>query len=238
MPLPFHPIAQTLSRLPRPAPLVDASALQPFLRKLELGEVVGGVMLTINHYSAPDFQSWWSVISISAVFPLEIHWLVASAWRDSGWRTGVTRWLFPRGAKILGFTAMPPMPPDPAETEQRARAVREVVGYCQSVPLPVIGIAPEGSDHPGGVLGELPPGVGRFMLLLSQSCPHIIPVGVWKERGTIRLHFGRPYQLEVEPGVSPRERDVQVGKTVMGKIAQLLPERLQGNYYNIPLELS
>lgn len=188
------------------------------------------MLLTVNHYSAPDFQSWWFVIPISALFPTEIHWTVAGAWRHAGWLTGFTRWFFPRGARLLGFTAMPPMPPDPAETEQRAIAVKEVLQYTHGVPHPVIGIAPEGGDQPGGVLSKLPSGVGRFMLLLSQSCPDIVPVGVWKESGVIHLKFGSEYRLEIEPGLTAEERDSAVGEIVMGKIAGLLPARLRGIY--------
>jgi hypothetical protein len=66
--------------------------------------------------------------------------------------------------------------------------------------------------------------------LLSQSCPEIIPVGVWKQAGVIHLVFGKPYQLEIEPGLSAHERDTLVGGTIMGHIAELLPERLRGEY--------
>ncbi len=187
-------------------------------------------MLTVNHFSAPDFKSWWFVIPISAVLPVEIHWVVAAAWRDSGWLTGLTRWLFPRGAKLLGFTAMPPIPPDPAETEARASAVREVLHYARHALQPVVGMAPEGGDQPGGILGELPPGVGRFMFLISRSCPQILPVGAWKEQGVIQLNFGAPYRLEIPTGLPLGELDRMVGQIVMQHIAVLLPERLRGRY--------
>jgi hypothetical protein len=230
MQIPFRPLSQLLMRGVHPAPIVDRSACMPFLNQLERGEIERGVMVTVNHYSAPDFQAWWRAISLSAEFPVEIHWLVAAGWRNSGWRTGLTRWLFPRGAKLFGFTAMPPMPPDPAETEQRAVAVRETLHFARSVAHPVIGITPEGADQPEGALGELPSGAGRFMLLISQSCPDILPVGVWKEDGIIHLNFGSPYRLQLEPGLGSQARDVQVGDMVMRKIAELLPVRLRGKY--------
>ena len=122
------------------------------------------------------------------------------------------------------------MPPDPAETELRAIAVRKVLNYANHTPHAVVGMAPEGGDQTGGVLGKLPPGVGRFMQLLSQSCPNIIPVGVWKEDGCIRLNFGSQYNLDVPAGLSAHERDSLVGNTIMRHIAVLLPERLRGEY--------
>jgi hypothetical protein len=233
MPLPSRPLARLLTRTLHPAPNFIMSPVQPFLGKLASGEVEGGVMITLNHYSAPDFQSWWYVIPISAVFPVDIHWIVAGAWRNSGWGTALTQWLFPRGARLLGYTSMPPMPPDPAETEQRAAAVRDVLAYCKSVPHPVIGITPEGADHPGGVLGELPPGVGRFMHMISQSCPHILPVGVWKESGRIYLNFGSPYKLDVTQGLPTHERDARVAQIIMCHVAALLPDRLRGKYSDL-----
>ncbi len=189
-----------------------------------------GVLITANHYSAPDFQAWWIGILISAAVPREVHWVVTSGWEDSGWMTGFTHWLFPRGARLLGFTPMPAMPPDPAEVEQRAVAVRDVLGYARHSPWPVIGLAPEGGDTPGGVLGELPPGSGRFMRLLSRSCPNILPVGVWKEHGQIRLVFGSPYQLDLPAGLASAELDRRVGDFIMHRIAFCLPMMFRGRY--------
>jgi hypothetical protein len=68
------------------------------------------------------------------------------------------------------------------------------------------------------------------LYLISQSCPNVIPVGVWKEQGCINLKFGNPYQLEIPPGLSAHERDGMVGDIVMGHIAGLLPESLRGKY--------
>ncbi len=230
MPIPFRPIARALTRTLKPAPAVDMSAAQGLFIKGRSQDPREGVLVTVNHYSAADFQSWWFVIPISANLPVEIHWVVASAWRDSGWLTGLTRWLFPRGAKLLGFSAMPPIPPDPAETEARARAVREVLHYARRARPAVVGMAPEGGDQPGGILGDLPPGVGRFLLLISRSCPQILPVGAWKEQDCIHLKFGAPYWLEVPTDLPPDELDHLVGQIVMRRIATLLPERLRGQY--------
>jgi hypothetical protein len=230
MPIPFLPVARLLTRALHPVPSVDLSAVESFVSRMGQEGQGQGVLITVNHYSAPDFQAWWFVILISAVFPVEIHWVVTSAWTNSGWLTGFTHWLFPRGAKLLGFTPMPVMPPDPAEAEERAMAVLKVLHYAMHTPMPVIGMAPEGGDMPGGVLGKLPPGAGRFMHLLSETCPKVLPVGVWKDRGRIYLKFGSPYQLEVPVRLSAQARDKSVAETVMHHIALCLPERLRGEY--------
>ncbi len=230
MSIPFRPIARALTSTLKSPPEVDLTAARKLFSDDGRQSLAEGVLLTVNHYSAADFQAWWFVIPISAVLPVEIHWVVASAWRHSGRLTGFTRWLFPRGAKLMGFTPMPPIPPDPTETEDRARAVREVLHYARQAHPAVVGMAPEGGDQPGGILGALPPGVGRFLFLISRSCPHILPVGAWKERGRIHLSFGAPYQLEIAPGLPPDELDRLVGQIVMRRIAVQLPERLRGEY--------
>jgi hypothetical protein len=68
------------------------------------------------------------------------------------------------------------------------------------------------------------------MYLISQPCPNIMPVGVWKQEGRINLKFGSPYRLELPPGLSVDERDKFVGNTIMRHIALLLPERIKGEY--------
>jgi len=230
MTIPFRPIARLLTRTLHPAPKVDLSAVQAYLPKMKQEGRGQGTLITVNHFFAPDFKAWWFAILISATVPVDIHWVVTAGWTNSGWLTGFTHWLFPRGAKIFGFTPMPAMPPDPAETELRAVAVRAVLKFARQTSQPVIGMAPEGGDQPGGVLGKLPPGVGRFIYLISKPCPNLIPVGVWKEGGIIKLKFGKPYKLEIPLGLSPDELDGLVGNIVMNQIARLVPERLRGQY--------
>jgi hypothetical protein len=230
MSISFQPIARLLARTFQPSAIVDASAVNGYLAQLVDKPGPKGTLITVNHYSAPDFGAWWFVILISAAMPADIHWVVTSGWTNSGWLTGFTHWLFPRGARLLGFTPMPAMPPDPSMVEQRASAMRAVLNYASHTPGAVIGMAPEGGDRPGGILGELYPGVGRFLWLISRSCPNIIPVGVWKEQGHIRVRFGNPYLLQVAPGSSSEAIDRQVGTTVMRQIARQLPESLHGKY--------
>ncbi len=230
MPVPFRPIARLLARMLHPAPVVDISSIRDLLSTLSREDQQQGALITVNHYYASDFRAWWFVILISAIFPKHVHWVVTSGWTNSGWLTGFTHWLFPRGARLLGFTSMPAMPPAPAETEARASAVLQVVSYARQAAQPIIGMSPEGRDIPGGVLGSLPSGVGRFLYLLSQTCPLIVPVGVWKEHGVINLKFGSPYRLVVPSRLSAHARDALAGDIVMRAIAQCLPDHLRGNY--------
>jgi hypothetical protein len=230
MPIPFRPIARLLARRLHPAPDVDLTAVQTIIRRDAPGGTRQGMLVTVNHFHQPDFQSWWFVILISSILPIHVHWVVAAGWTNSGWLTPVTHWLFPLGSRLLGFTAMPAMPPDPAEAEKRATAVNRVLDYARRTMNPVVGMAPEGRDFPGGVLGELPPGVGRFLHLLTRYCPVVLPVGVWKKGRVIHVKFGDPYSLNVPQEISNDQRDVLVGRIVMGHIAQCLPEELGGMY--------
>jgi len=230
MPIPFRPFARLLTRTLRTAPQVYSSSTESIIPAPGTMEHGKGVLITVNHYSAPDFHAWWSAILISAFCPANIHWVVTAGWTNSGWLTAFTHWFFPRGMRLFGFTPMPAMPPDPDETEQRAASVRRVLKYARGTSQPVIGLAPEGGDAPGGVLGPLPPGVGRFIHLLNQYCPQVLPVGVWTESGHINLKFGSPYHIEIPDGLSVHERDLLVGRAVMHQIALLLPDRLGGGY--------
>jgi hypothetical protein len=230
MPIPFRPIAIMLSRTLHPTPRLEISSVHEIGDMMRQDGQKPGVLITVNHYHASDFQAWWFVILISALVPWHVHWVVTSGWTNSGWLTGLTHWLFPLGARLLGFTAMPAMPPDPEETIARATAVRRVLRYAKRVSAPVIGMAPEGRDIAGGVLGSLPSGVGRFLFLLSQSCPLILPVGIWKENSIVNVKFGSPYRLNIPGELSARSRDTRAGNIVMQAIAQCLPDHLRGEY--------
>jgi hypothetical protein len=61
--------------------------------------------------------------------------------------------------QVYNFTVMPP---DPAEVERRARAVRRVLDIARHTPNSVIGLAPEGRVIDTGALGQPPPGVADF----------------------------------------------------------------------------
>jgi 1-acyl-sn-glycerol-3-phosphate acyltransferase len=210
----------------------------------------GPALLLTNHYAAPGFHAWWIALGISACVSMEVHWIVTSAWTHTprpwtGWRDRLRRlpvdlreqalaWitpaLFHRLAAVYGFTSMPPMPPRPQDVAARAAAVRHALAYVRNAPQPVIGLAPEGSDAPGGVLASLPPGAGRFMLLLVEYCSPLIPVGVYEAGNALALNFGPPFHLTLPPGLSPGERDRQAAQLVLKALARLLPTHLRGRY--------
>jgi hypothetical protein len=191
----------------------------------------------MNHYSRPGFQAWWIALGISAAVPFEIHWLMTAAWTfpDNNFLqtfTPLTYWLFSRVAQVYGFTTTPPMPPDPSQIQERARSVRRVLKYAREAEEPVIAIAPEGRDYPGGVLGSPSPGVGRFITQLAKQCQRITPIGVYEDDENLWISFGPAFELEMPPKCSPDDLDQEISRQVMQAIAQQLPQRLRGKYIN------
>jgi len=191
----------------------------------------GPCLLVANHYTRPGFRSWWLVLSLSAALPFEVHWVVSAGWNFAGRQVArLTRSLFPRMARVVGFTAMPPMPPDQREVEARASAVRQVLQYAQRTPQSVVGLLPEGQDEILGTLQMPPPGVGRFMLQLARQGLVVVPAGIYESDGALCVHFGPHFSLEVSSGLPAAERDLLASRQVMHAIASLLPEGLRGEF--------
>ncbi len=219
------------------------AALRPPLRVYGQEHIPthGPCLLTINHYSRPtlegaaSFRAWWLALGVSAVVPAEVHWVVTEAWTypdplRAHLITPATRWLFRRVARVYGFTSMPPMPPDPRDVVARAVAVRHLLTYAQTAPAPLIGLAPEGGDAPGGVLQAPPSGVGRLLLHLARMGLSIVPIGGFEAAGAFCLRFGPAYRLETPAVASPAERDRIAGTLVMRHIAAQLPAHLRGEF--------
>jgi hypothetical protein len=188
----------------------------------------GPALLVTNHYARTGFQAWWIALAISASVPLEIHWVMTNAWTFLGPLTPLSRWVLTRIAHVYGFSAAPAMPPQPNEIEARARAVRHVLEIARS-PRAVIALAPEGRDQPGGVLGLFPPGAGRFIEHIAQTCQPIIPIGVYEETDALCLRFGMSFKLKKAVHASAEERDQFVGRQVLIGIAGVLPAHLRRN---------
>ena len=205
-------------------------------------------ILTINHYTRPGFGAWWLALAVSAVMEHEIHWMMTGAWTfPDKWYAALlqplSQRLFSRLAEIYGFTTTPPMPPNPSEVQSRSESVRRVMKAARQSTKPVIGLSPEGRDFPGGVLGQPPNGVGRFIYQLHKPHYAILPVGVYEEDGALCVHFGKPYRLgdphshatgEIDPItfrlITQRQIDLLLSRTVMRHIAVLLPKRLHGAF--------
>jgi hypothetical protein len=191
-----------------------------------------GWLITPNHYYRPSFGIWWMAVAISACFPVEVRWVMASQWRDL---RPIRRWiippasaiLFPRFARAYGFSCMPAMPPMTGDTNERALAVRRLVEFARKSSFPVIGIAPEGMDTITGELMLPHAGVGRLLAYLASMRLRVLPVGVYEEPGCLVVRFGQPYQLLTSCKTSAREIDRQVGERVMLEIADLLPVNMR-----------
>jgi hypothetical protein len=202
---------------------------------LENIPAAGPFVVTANHYSAPGFGAWWIPLTISSIVPQEIHWLTTAELTFPHQKRGLilrplSRWLLKRVAEIYGFTTMPAMPPDPRQSLERALSIRRLMKYIQTEPDGVIGLAPEGRDHLGGVLGKPPSGVGRFLLHLGREKMPFLPAAVFENEGSLFCSFGPPYSLQDKIGDVSTIKDEDLSKLVMIKIAALLPERFQGVY--------
>lgn len=195
----------------------------------------GPCVLTVNHYHREGFGAEWLAFSVSALVPRPIHWIMTSEFMYQGkWYEGIgakgSRILLKRIAQVYGFTTMPPMPPRPADVEERARSVRAVLEYVKHADDPILGLAPEGYDTPEGILTRPAPGLGRFALLLSRAGLKFVPVGVHEADRTLHVHFGKSYALNVPPHLTSVEKDAHISKIIMENIARLLPVHLRGEF--------
>lgn len=195
----------------------------------------GPYLITTNHFSSPGFASWWLTLGINAVVPVDVHWIMTGAmiypgkWFEAPMRI-VTSWAFRRVAEVYGFTNMPPIPPYSEDVEGRASAIRSLLDYAHNASTPVIGMAPEGTDYRGGILGPTPAGLGRFIAHLAPLCGIILPVGVFEDEKRLCVKFGQPYTLQVAHDLPRKQVDAYVSKVVMQAIAKQLPLDLRGEY--------
>ena len=195
----------------------------------------GPSLLTFNHYSRPGFNAWWIALAVASQLPMDAHFVMTGELTTPGKRYSpggmpLNRWVLKRVAKVYGFTSMPPMPPREKDVAARARSVRAVLLFAESTKNPVICLAPEGADMPGGRLTYPPSGAGRFMLQLAGKGLKVIPVGVWEQDGCLCVRFGSGYELSVPGQMSSDEKDRAAAKVVMDNIARLLPSHLQGEF--------
>lgn len=195
----------------------------------------GPCVITVNHYHRPGFGAQWLTLAVAALVPAPMHWIMTAEWTYPGkWYRPLaepgSHLLLKRIAAVYGFTTMPPMPPRPGDVEARAASVRAVLDYARRAKNPLIGLAPEGYDPPSGALTQPAPGLGRFGLLLARAGLSFVPVGAFEAEEAFQLHFGEPYRLSAEAGLSADEKDERVARIVMERIACLLPPRLRGDF--------
>jgi hypothetical protein len=195
----------------------------------------GAWVITFNHYHRPGFQAWWLALNIAAAVEKEMHWVVTGELTFPGDWYGfagrpLSRWGLRKLTDCYGFTSMPPMPPRPKDAEARASAVRQVLTFIKKTNEPRIGLAPEGGDNPDGTLSMPAAGAGRFGLLLASRGLRFIPAGAYEADGILHLQFGPAYKLRLPDGLSAHEKDQQAARIIMKRIADLLPEHLQGEF--------
>ena len=218
---------------------VCVAALGPALRVLGGENIpqVGPALIVMNHYQRPGFKVWWLSLVVSSLLPMQHTWLMSAEWTAPGvWyeplKSAASRALFRKLAGVYGFLLMPPMPPRPQDVAERASSVRGVLSYVEHVQDPVLCLAPEGRDMPGGVLGRPASGTGRFLSLLAARGLPFVPIGGWEQDGRLTVHFGPPYRLEATapPRSKSETRDHAAEDIVMKSIANLLPESLRGEF--------
>jgi hypothetical protein len=195
----------------------------------------GPCLLTFNHYSRPGFNAWWIALAVASQLPMDAHFVMTGELTFPGKRFSpggmpLSRWVLRGVAKVYGFTSMPPMPPREKDVAARAQSVRAVLSFAGRTKNPVICLAPEGADMPGGRLTFPPSGAGRFMLQLAGKGLKVIPVGVWEQDGSLCVNFGSAYTSAVPVDIPADEKDREAAKTVMEKIALLLPSHLRGEF--------
>lgn len=208
----------------------------PILTNLENIPLGGNYLVTFNHYHRPGFNAWWFAMAIAAALPLEAHLVMTNeltfpgAWYGFAGRP-LSRFVLKRIAKIYGFDLMPPMPPRPSDTAQRAGAVRSLLTWLKNADdNPVIMLAPEGGDQAEGLLARPPVGVGRMMQLISAGGLRILPAAFWEQDSSPRVSFGEVYALEIPMAHTRDEVDRLISQQVMERIARLLPESLRGDF--------
>jgi 1-acyl-sn-glycerol-3-phosphate acyltransferase len=195
----------------------------------------GPGLVVFNHYSRKGLSILFPVAGLAAIVPVEMHWIMTGAWTFPGNLLrrplcAISKCVFKRIARIYAFTLTPPMPPEPADAPARTEAVRGVFQHIKANPTTLVALAPEGRDFPGGALGELPPGAGKFMLELNRRLGCIHPIGVYGEDDSLRINFGPPFDLGSIINSYSGNLDEKAGRIVMERIAALLPDRLAGPY--------
>ena len=192
-----------------------------------------GFLVVNNHYNAPGYISWWNSFALADAIARhrarsadsEVRWIITAAWRgtDDGWRSRAleagTKWAFRRVAALYHFITMPPMPPRPDEVAGRAKSVLQAVrlGRQAANAGGIVGLTPEGQDHPGG-LGPTPPGAGEFIALLVEAGLPILPAGISQSGSQLIARFGPVFTPKI-----PQRRDNRdeiVAGEVMAAIAR------------------
>jgi hypothetical protein len=196
---------------------IYASRLRPPIRYLGLENIpmMGPYQIHVNHYARPGFNTAWIALSVSAVQPAEVTWVVADQWVFEGnplrfLLCPAMRYILASIRQVYGFLPMPTMVPGYSDMPERSAAVRRVIRYSRSKHQAIIGLTPEGQDSPQHGVHLAPTGAGKFILQLNRMKLPILPAAVIEKDGYMTVKFGLVFDLPAEIDV-PRS---QVDKTI------------------------
>jgi 1-acyl-sn-glycerol-3-phosphate acyltransferase len=194
----------------------------------------GPVLFLVNHYSAPGFNALWMAISITAICPQNITWTMTDAWTFPNRRfrkiaRALSHILLTRISKVYGFFTFQPISPEPINIMEQALSVRRILHFARDHPKSMLCIAPEGRDSLDGKLGNPPKGAGLLIKAFTDLQYHLIPVGFSATPGICHLNYGEPIYANIRNSLSKEEIDLQISKTVMKSIAELLPEKFRNH---------
>jgi hypothetical protein len=207
----------------------------------------GSCLMVVNHYARPGLDAWWPAIlatwGLGQARPgSPIHWLMASEWAWPTWQyryiiTPATRWAFGRLARLYDLILTPPVLNRDYSSAQGAVAVRRFLTLARQTASRghALALAPEGREGHLGALTSLPPGTGRFLLLLARAGLPILPAAVSEDPvGQLVVRYGPIFELAQPPAGGKSAADDWTAVQVMGRLAALLPEELRGGYRPFP----
>jgi len=192
----------------------------------------GPVLFLVNHYSAPEFSALWIAMSLSAICPKNITWVMTDAWtfpkrKFRKLAREISHFILTRIAKVYGFFTFQPVSDDPTNVIEQALSIRRILHFARDHPDSMVSIAPEGRDMVDGTLGNPPPGAGLLIKAFTKVAYRLLPVGFYATPGTCHLNFGKPLLLNIRKTLKKDEIDQQVNQKVMQSIGELLPEKLR-----------
>jgi 1-acyl-sn-glycerol-3-phosphate acyltransferase len=186
----------------------------------------GGYLIVVNHYARPGYNTAWNALSLAAVIPQEITYIMSEEWAFTGNLFGfllrpLMRSLLASINWVYDFLSMPSMVEGLSTPLSRAAAVRRVIVFVRTHPNAIIGLAPEGQDSPRDGIELAPAGGGKFMLQLNRIGLHLLPVTVAEYSGQLTVRFGKVFDISIDPGFPPGQVDEYVRSLIRDRLLQI-----------------
>ena len=186
----------------------------------------GGFLIVVNHYARPGYSTAWIALSLGAVIPSEIAFVMSEAWSFEGNPLGfilrpIMKAILASITRVYGFLSMPSIAAGFSDATTRAAAVRRVMHFARNHPNAVIGLAPEGQDSPPDGVGLAPVGGGKFMLALNRMGFALLPVVVIENEGQLIVKIGQTFGLSTELDEPSARVDLAVRSLVRDKQQRL-----------------